>query len=75
MTSAELEALGFGSYGGNISSWMFARANTVVIDDLFSSQVLGVIALTSDYLEFWDATNKYVVTLTGGTLACTVTPR
>ena len=75
MTSAELEALGFGSSGLNMGSWVTAKAKNVVINDVSNQQVLGIVALTTDYLEFWDATNKYVVTLTGTTLACTVTPR
>ena len=75
MTSAELEALGFGQWGQNFSAWIFAKANTVVINDLISPQTFGVIALTSDYLEFWDATNKYVITNQLMQLACTVTPR
>lgn len=75
MTQAELEALGFGTFGNNFYAWTYAKANTVFINELTNEQVLGVVALTSTYLEFWDATNKYVVTNQSMQLACTVTPR
>lgn len=75
MTSAELEALGFGALGGNFSYWSSHCFNIVKINDLFAQQLFGIIALTSNYLEFWDATNKYVITVSLGQLSCTVTPR
>lgn len=75
MTSAELEALGFGVLGGNFSYWSSHCFNIVKINDLFAQQLFGIIALTSNYLEFWDATNKYVITVSLGQLSCTVTPR
>ena len=77
MTQAVLEALGFGQYGINFNAWRDMRAKNVAIVSQYGSteQVLGVIALTDNYLEFWDATNKYVVTNQLMQLACTVTPR
>ena len=49
--------------------------NSVVINDNSNPQVVGIVALTPNYLEFWTATDKYVITIESYSLSCTVTPR
>lgn len=76
MTSEELAALGFGTRGVNFGSWFNGHCHTVVIlNGTNTVLVSGVVVLKSSYLEFWDDSNKYVVSIRNLQLTCEVTPR